>query len=70
MLRAWLTTNDRGSAIISLISFRSMHDILSWPEFVFIGKLFNTFLISFGLVFLSGIWKCLANANNDQMGVY
>ena len=69
VLRAWLTTNDRCSAIISLISFRIMHDILSWPELVFIGKLFNTFFISLGLVFLSGIWKCLENANNDQMGV-
>ena len=52
MLKAWLTTNHRGCAIISLISFRIMHDILSWPELVFIGKLFITLRISFGLVCL------------------
>ena len=53
MLKAWLTTNDRGCAIISLISFRIMHDIFSWPELVFIGKLFITLIISFGLVCLN-----------------
>ena len=52
MLKACLTTNDRGSAIIYLISFRIMHDILSWPELVFIGNLFITLIISFGLVCL------------------
>ena len=52
MLKAWLTNNDRGCAIISLISFRIMHDILSWPALVFIGKLFITLIISFGLVCL------------------
>ena len=61
MLKAWLTNNDRGCAIISLISFRGydmgcviislisfriMHDILSWPALVFIGKLFITLIIS------------------------
>ena len=53
MLKAWLTTNDRGCAIISLICFRIMHDILSWPELVFIGKLFITLIISFGFVCLN-----------------
>ena len=52
MLKAWLTNNDRGCAIISLIYFRIKHDILSWPELVFIGKLFITLIISFGLVCL------------------
>ena len=51
MLKAWLTSNDRGSAIISLISFRIMHGILSWPELV-IGQLCITLIISFGLVCL------------------
>ena len=52
MLKAWLNTNDRCSAITYLISFRIMHDILSWPELVFIGKLFITLIISVGLVCL------------------
>ena len=52
MLKAWLTNNYRGCAIISLISFRIMHDILTWPELVFIGKLFITLIISYGLVCL------------------
>ena len=50
MLKSWLPTNGRGCAIISLISFRIMHDILSCPVLVFIGKLFITLIISFGLV--------------------
>ena len=52
MLKAWLTNNYRGCAIIYLISFRIMHDILSWPELVFIGKLFITLIISYWLVCL------------------
>ena len=50
-LGPWLTTNDRASAIIALISFRIMHDNSSWPELVFVDKLFITLIISFGLVF-------------------
>ena len=72
VLKAWVTTNDRSSTIIYFISFRIMHDILSWPELVFIGKLFTTLRppSSFGLVFLKWIfWKCLENADNDQMDV-
>ena len=47
-----------------------MHYILLWPELLFIGKLCITIIISFGIVCLKWIWKCLENANNDQMDVY
>ena len=61
MLKAWLTTNDRGCAIISLISFRIMHDILSWPELVFIGKIiyytYNFIWVSLLKVEFGNAWR-------------
>ena len=53
MLKAWLTTNDRGCAIIGLCTIFYHGTIFYQVQLVFIGKLCITLIISFGLVCLN-----------------